>query len=98
MKKKLDNKVYEKYCSQGYVLSRSIIDQDQCNKLREYVKKLIDKNPKDEKNILLHSKCIKDLSNLPRTNQLLKQIINAVNAILQISSLGDLQLSLSVSK
>ena len=98
MKKKLDNKVYEKYCSQGYVLSRSIIDQDQCNKLREYVKKLIDKNPKDKKNILLHSKCIKDLSNLPRTNQLLKQIINAVNAILQISSLGDLQLSLSVSK
>ena len=38
-----------------------------------------------------HSKDIKDLNNLPGTNQLLKQIINAVNAIHQISRQGDLQ-------
>ena len=40
-----------------------------------------------------HSKDIRDLNNLPGTNQLLKQIINAVNAIHQISRQGDLQLT-----
>ena len=40
-----------------------------------------------------HSKDIRDLNNLPGTNQLLKQIINAVNAIHQISRKGDLQLT-----
>ena len=37
-----------------------------------------------------HSKDIRDLNNLPGTNQLLKQIINAVNSIHQISRQGDL--------
>ena len=32
-----------------------------------------------------HSKDIKDLNNLPGTNQLVRQIINTVNAIHQIS-------------
>ena len=36
---------------------------------------------------------IRDLNNLPGTNQLLKQIINAVNAIHQISRKGELQLT-----
>ena len=40
-----------------------------------------------------HSKDIRDLNNLPGTNQLLKQIINAVNSIHQISRQGDLQLT-----
>ena len=40
-----------------------------------------------------HSKDIKDLNNLPGTNKLLRQIINAVNAIHQISRKGDLQLT-----
>ena len=40
-----------------------------------------------------HSKDIRDLNNLPGTNQLLKQIINAVNAIHRISRKGDLQLT-----
>ena len=40
-----------------------------------------------------HSKDIRDLNNLPETNQLLKQIINAVNAIHQISRKGDLKLT-----
>ena len=40
-----------------------------------------------------HSKDIRDLNNLPGTNQLLKQIINAVNAIHQISRKGDLKLT-----
>ena len=40
-----------------------------------------------------HSKDIRDLNNLPGTNGLLKQIINAVNAIHQISRKGDLQLT-----
>ena len=39
------------------------------------------------------SKDIKDLNNLPGTNQLLNQIINAVNAIHQISRKGALQLT-----
>ena len=40
-----------------------------------------------------HSKDIRDLNNFPGTNQLLKQIINAVNAIHQISRKGDLKLT-----
>ncbi|AIQ95411.1 TIGR02466 family protein [Prochlorococcus sp. MIT 0604] len=40
-----------------------------------------------------HSKDIRDLNNLPGTNHLLKQIINAVNTIHQISRKGDLQLT-----
>ena len=40
-----------------------------------------------------HSKDIRDLNNLPGINQLLKQIINAVNAIHQISRQGELQLT-----
>ena len=40
-----------------------------------------------------HSKDIRDLSNLPGTNHLLKQIINGVNTIHQISRKGDLQLT-----
>ena len=40
-----------------------------------------------------HSKDIRDLNNLPGTNQLLGQIINAVNAIHQISRKGELQLT-----
>ena len=40
-----------------------------------------------------HSKDIKDLNNLPGTNQLVKQIINAVNSIHQISRQGELQLT-----
>ena len=40
-----------------------------------------------------HSKDIRDLNNLPGTNQLLKQIINAVNAIHQISRKGNLELT-----
>ena len=40
-----------------------------------------------------HSRDIRYLNNLPGTNQLLKQIINAVNAIHQISRKGDLQLT-----
>tara|TARA_B100000161_G_scaffold146275_1_gene104037 strand:+ start:131 stop:769 length:639 start_codon:yes stop_codon:yes gene_type:complete len=40
-----------------------------------------------------HSKDIKDLNTLPGTNQLVKQIINAVNAIHQISRRGELQLT-----
>ena len=40
-----------------------------------------------------HSKDIRDLSNLPGTNHLLNQIINAVNAIHQISRQGDLVLT-----
>jgi len=40
-----------------------------------------------------HSKDITDLNNLPGTNQLVKQITNAVNAIHQISRQGELQLT-----
>ena len=40
-----------------------------------------------------HSKDIRDLNNLPNTNQLVKQIINAVNAIHQMSRQGELQLT-----
>ena len=40
-----------------------------------------------------HSNDIKDLKNLPGTNQLINQIINAVNAIHQISREGELQLT-----
>ncbi len=40
-----------------------------------------------------HSKDIRDLNNLPGTNQLLNQIINAVNAIHHISREGELQLT-----
>ena len=40
-----------------------------------------------------HSKDIRDLNNLPGTNQLLKHIINAVNLIHQISRQGDLKLT-----
>ena len=40
-----------------------------------------------------HSKDIRDLNNLPGTNQLLKQIINAVTSIHQISREGELQLT-----
>ena len=40
-----------------------------------------------------HSKDIRDLNNLSGTSQLLKQIINAVNTIHQISRKGDLQLT-----
>ena len=39
------------------------------------------------------SKDIRDLNNLPGTNQLVKQIINAVNAIHQTSRKGELQLT-----
>ena len=60
MRKMLNNNLYDEYNKRGYVLSRSIIDEDQCNKLRKYVKNLIKKNPKDGKNIILHSKCIND--------------------------------------
>jgi len=40
-----------------------------------------------------HSKDIRDLNNLPGTDKLIKQIINAVNTIHQISRQGDLQLT-----
>ena len=40
-----------------------------------------------------HSKDINDLNNLPAINQLVKQIINAVNSIHQISRKGELQLT-----
>ena len=40
-----------------------------------------------------HSKDIRDLNNLPGTNQLMKQIVNAVNAIHQISRQGELHLT-----
>ena len=40
-----------------------------------------------------HSKDIRDLNNLPGTSQLVKQIINAVNAIHQISRKGELKLT-----
>ena len=40
-----------------------------------------------------HSKDIRDLSNLQGTNQLIKQIINAVNVIHQISRKGEVQLT-----
>ena len=40
-----------------------------------------------------HSKDIRDLNNLPATNQLINQIINAVNAIHQISRQGELKLT-----
>ncbi len=40
-----------------------------------------------------HSKDIRNLNNLPGTNQLLKQISNAVNTIHQISRQGDLLLT-----
>ena len=40
-----------------------------------------------------HSKDLKDLSNLPATNQLVNQIINAVNTIHQISRQGELYLT-----
>ncbi len=56
----LNNKLYNEYSKRGYVLSKSILNEDQCDKLRKYVKYLIKKNPKKEKNIILHSKCIKD--------------------------------------
>jgi hypothetical protein len=56
----LNNQLYNEYSRRGYVLSKSVIDEDQCDKLRKYIKSLIRKNPKSEKNIILHSKCIKD--------------------------------------
>ena len=56
----LNNKLCNEYSKRGYVLSKSVIDEDQCDKLRKYIKSLIKKNPKSEKNIILHSKCIKD--------------------------------------
>ena len=40
-----------------------------------------------------HSKDIRDLNNLQGTNQLIKQIINAVNAIHQISRKCKVQLT-----
>ena len=40
-----------------------------------------------------HSKDIRDLSNLPSTNQLVNQIIHAVNTIHKISRQGELQLT-----
>ena len=40
-----------------------------------------------------HSKDIRDLENLPGTNHLVKQIVNAVNVIHQISRQGELQLT-----
>tara|TARA_B100000401_G_scaffold358856_1_gene256365 strand:- start:3235 stop:4143 length:909 start_codon:yes stop_codon:yes gene_type:complete len=60
MIKILNNQLYNEYSRRGYVLSKSVIDEDQCDKLRKYIKSLIRKNPKSEKNIILHSKCIKD--------------------------------------
>ena len=60
MIKMLNNQLYNEYSRRGYVLSKSVIDEDQCDKLRKYIKSLIRKNPKSEKNIILHSKCIKD--------------------------------------
>ena len=45
---------------EGTSCLKSVIDEDQCEKLRKYIKSLIKKNPKSEKNIILHSKCIKD--------------------------------------
>ena len=40
-----------------------------------------------------HSKDIRDFNDLPRTNQLLNQIINAVNTIHQISRQGEMDLT-----